>query len=126
MTLEPGLTESVELEVSGADTATALGSGDVEVLGTPRVVALAEAATVATVAGQLNPGQTSVGTRIELDHLAPTPVGAIVTATATLDRVEGRRLNFAVEVTQGDRTVARGIVERVIVDRSRFVEAAGT
>ncbi len=124
MTLNPGPKASVTLEVSPGDTAVALGSGDVAVLGTPRVVALAEEATVAAVAGGLESSETSVGTRVEIDHLAPTPVGAVVVATAVLDGVNGRHLSFAVEVTQEDQVVARGRINRVVVDRARFTAAA--
>jgi predicted thioesterase len=90
------------------------------VLATPRVVALAEVATLAALAGQLDPGSTSVGTRVELDHLAPSPVGAEVEATAELVEVAGRRLTFTVKVTQDGRVVARGRITRAVVDRARF------
>lgn len=103
-----------------ADTARALGSGDVEVLGTPRALALTEAATVKAAAACLAPGQTTVGTRVELDHLAPSAVGATVRAEATLVYRAGRRLTFDVRVTQGDRTVATGRITRAIVDRESF------
>jgi predicted thioesterase len=122
--LTPGLTARVELTVTDADTAQAMGSGDVPVLGTPRVLALAEAATVAATAAKLPPGSTTVGTRVELEHTAPSPVGATVTATATLAKVDGRRLLFEVQVTAGDRTVAEARVERTLVDRQRFVADA--
>ncbi|HST66866.1 MAG TPA: hotdog domain-containing protein [Mycobacteriales bacterium] len=103
-----------------ADTARALGSGDVEVLGTPRALALAEAATVEAAAASLSPGQTTVGTHVELDHLAPSAVGATVRAEATLVYRADRRLTFDVRVTQGDRTVATGRITRAIVDRKQF------
>ena len=119
--MQPGLTGTVSLRVTAADTATALGSGDVDVLGTPRVVALAEAATVAAVRDHLETGQTSVGTRVELDHLRPSAIGAEVRADAHLDAVDGRRLTFAVQVVEGDTVVARGSVTRTLVDRDRFV-----
>ncbi|MGB2566835.1 thioesterase family protein [Micromonospora citrea] len=122
--LPPGLTARVELTVTDADTAQAVGSGDVPVLGTPRVLALAEAATVAATATRMPSGRTTVGSRIELEHLAATPVGRTVVAQARLDEVDGRRLVFAVTVTDGGETVARGRVERVLVDRQRFVERA--
>ncbi|MFC4144649.1 thioesterase family protein [Micromonospora mangrovi] len=121
----PGLTARVELTVTDADTAQAVGSGDVPVLGTPRVLALAEAATVAATATRMPPGGTTVGLRVELDHTAPTPVGRTVVAQATLTGVDGRRLRFEVAVTDGGQTVAQGRVERVLVDRQRFVERAG-
>lgn len=121
----PGLSARVELTVTDADTARALGSGDVPVLGTPRVLALVEAATVAATADGMPPGRTTVGLRVELDHLAPTPVGRTVAAHARLATVDGRRLRFEVSVTDGAETVARGLVDRVLVDRQRFVERAG-
>ena len=121
----PGLTAQVELTVTDADTAQAVGSGDVPVLGTPRVLALAEAATVAATATGMPPGSTTVGTRVELEHLAPTVVGRTVRAQALLATVDGRRLSFEVTVSDGDQTVARGRVDRILVDRQRFVERAG-
>jgi predicted thioesterase len=123
-TLTAGLTARVELTVTDADTAQAMGSGDVPVLGTPRVLALAEAATVAATAAKLPPGSTTVGTRVELEHTAPSPVGTTVTATATLAKVDGRRLLFEVQVGAGGRTVAEARVERTLVDRQRFVAEA--
>lgn len=120
----PGLTARVELTVTDADTAQAVGSGDVPVLGTPRVLALAEAASVAATAASLPPGMTTVGIRIELDHRAATAVGRTVHAQARLAEVDGRRLLFEVRVTDGTETVADGRVERMLVDRQRFVERA--
>ena len=120
----PGLTARVELTVTDADTAQAVGSGDVPVLGTPRVLALAEAATVAATATRMPSGSTTVGVRVELDHRAATPVGGTVVARARLAKVDGRRLLFEVSVTEGDTTVAEGRVERLLVDRQRFVERA--
>lgn len=122
--LVPGMTARVELTVTDADTAQALGSGDVPVLGTPRVLALAEAATVAATASRLPTGTTTVGTRVELDHRAPTPVGRTVAAHAKLAALDGRRLRFDIVVTEGSTTVAEGTVDRVLVDRHRFVEGA--
>lgn len=118
-----GASGSARLLVGDGDTAVALGSGDVPVLGTPRVVALAEEATVAAVADQVPPGSTTVGTRVELDHLRPSEVGARVTARATLTEVDGRRLRFEVSVVEGDVEVARGTVVRVVVVRDRFPPA---
>ncbi|SIQ35344.1 thioesterase family protein [Micromonospora avicenniae] len=122
--LTPGLTARMELTVTDADTAQAVGSGDVPVLGTPRVLALAEAASVAATAASLPPGMTTVGIRIELDHRAATAVGRTVHAQARLAEVDGRRLLFEVRVTDGTETVADGRVERMLVDRRRFVERA--
>ena len=124
MELQAGLTSRVELTVTDADTAQALGSGDVPVLGTPRLIALAEAASVAATAGYLGHGATSVGTRVELDHQAATAVGRCVTVLATLSKVDGRRLLFDIVVRDGEVQVAEGRVERVVVDRQRFVNKA--
>ncbi len=121
MRVVAGLDARVELTVSDADTALAWGSGDVPVLATPRVVALVEEATVAAVAPALDDGETTVGIRVELDHLAATPVGRTVVAEARLVTVRGRRLRFAVEVSEGGDVVARGTVTRAVVDRDRFI-----
>jgi predicted thioesterase len=88
------------------------------------VLALAEAATVAATAHKLNPGTTTVGSRAEVEHTAPSPVGATVTAEATLAKVDGRRLLFEVRITAGGQTVAECRIERALVDRQRFVARA--
>ena len=122
--MEPtaGQRAEITVVVGEADTATALGSGDVPVLATPRLLALAEAATVRAVAGVLAPGQTSVGTSIRLEHTAASPVGMRVTVTAELTAVDGRRLTFRVEAADAAGTVAGlGTVERVVVDRATFL-----
>jgi predicted thioesterase len=120
----PGLTARVELTVTDSDTAQALGSGDVPVLGTPRVLALAEAATVVATARQMPGGLTTVGIRAEVEHRAPTPVGRTVTALATLAKVDGRKLLFEVVVRDGETLVAEVRVERMMLDRQRFIEKA--
>lgn len=120
----PGLVGRATLLVGDADTAVAIGSGDVPVLSTPRVVALAEQASVHAVAGQLAAGTTTVGSEVQLAHVAPTPVGAEVTADATLENVDGRRLVFRVSVNDGRGLVAAGRITRVMVERSRFIEKA--
>ncbi|MDA0562940.1 thioesterase [Streptomonospora sp. S1-112] len=125
MAITEGLRGAAELRVGAEDTAAALGSGDVDVLGTPRALALAEAATVDTVAAHLAEGQTTVGTEVALSHLAASPVGAEVRAEARLRQVDGRRLVFDVTLAHADgRVVARGTVERVAVDRARFTANA--
>lgn len=116
----PGRRASVSLTVTDADTAAALGSGDVPVLASPRVVALAEAAAVRALAGCLAEDKTSVGHWVELEHDAPTHVGATVVAEAVLLGVHGRRLEFSVTVREDDREVARVRHRRVVVSRARF------
>lgn len=118
--IEPGLAGSVPLTVTGEDTAIALGSGDVPVLGTPRVVALAEEAACLALAGAIDPDHTSVGVNITLDHLRPTKVGGTVAASAVLQQVDGRQLEFAVQVVEDEVVVARGTHRRVVVARDGF------
>ena len=122
--MEPGLSAEVELTVTDEDTAFALHSGDVLVLGTPRIIALCEQATMAAVEGKLEPNETAVGHTIQLDHVAPTKVGGRVRAEASLQRVAGRRLTFTVSVTDARGLIAAGKITRVIVDRDRFMENA--
>ena len=124
MPVEPGLTAEVELTVTEADTALAMGSGEVEVLATPRIIALCEQATMAAVEGKLEPNETAVGHTIQLDHVAPTKVGGRVRAEASLQRVAGRRLTFTVSVTDARGLVAAGKITRVVVDTDRFLERA--
>ena len=121
MSLEPGLAGVATVDVEYADSAAALGSGDVPVMGTPRVVALVEEATVNAVAAHLDEGATTVGTRVELDHAAPTPIGRRVRADAELVSVEGRMLTFAVVAHDGVNEIATGVVHRAIVDRTKFL-----
>jgi fluoroacetyl-CoA thioesterase len=109
-------------EVTDADTALALESGGLAVLGTPRLLAWCEAATCRAVEGRLPPGSSSVGTEVALQHLAPSAVGAVVTVVAVVRHVEGRRIGFEVEATDAVGTVVgRGTVERVVVDDERFL-----
>ena len=125
MKILPGVTASVSLTVADGDTAPAARSGDVPVLATPRLLALCEEATVAAVAPFLEEGETTVGTRVELEHLAPSPPGAVVEATAVLMEVEDTRLVFTVIARQGATVAGRGIITRVVVDRARFRAGAG-
>ena len=122
MAIEPGLRSEVRLTVSEADTALAMHSGEVPVLATPRVVALVEQASVAAVAGALPPGQTTVGMRVQIDHLQPSAVGTDVIAEAVLERIEGRRLTFTTHVRDARGLLAAGKVTRVIVDLERFLD----
>jgi predicted thioesterase len=123
--IAPGLTGYAELVVSESDTSSAFGSGDVPVLGTPRLLALVEQASVRALAPSLEPGQTTVGYRVQIDHVAPTPLGQKVRAEAVLEQVEGRRLTFRVSVSDGHGLIGAGRITRVVVERDRFLEKAG-
>jgi predicted thioesterase len=119
-----GAWAEIELTVTSDDTARAMHTGDVSVLATPRIVALAEEAALAALAGDLAGGETSVGTRVELAHLAPVLVGSRVRAVATLEKAEGRRLIFNVAISDDAGLVAAGRITRIIVDRAEFMDRA--
>ncbi|MFC4536105.1 thioesterase family protein [Sphaerisporangium dianthi] len=121
MTIAPGLRAEVLIMVEKEDTAIKVGSGDVPVLGTPRLLAIAEEATVRALRDHLAPGQTSVGTKVTLEHRAASPVGTHVMVVAELVQVDGRRLVFEVVAEERERTVAVATIERVVVDRERFL-----
>jgi predicted thioesterase len=121
---EQGSCAEVHLTVSDADTAQSMHSGEVAVLATPRLVALAEEASVAAIAGQVPAGHTTVGMRVQFDHLRPNKVGTLVSAEATLEKVEGRRLTFTVSVNDECGLVGAGKVTRVVVEVERFLDNA--
>lgn len=125
-TCDPGLRHTRSLVVEEQHTALAYGSGDVPVLGTPALLALAEAACVEAIADDLPEGQTSVGVWAEIEHEQPTAVGEQVEAEATLIGHHGRRLEFSVTVRQGDEVAARVRHRRILVDRDRFLAGAET
>jgi len=115
-------TASLTLEVTEADTAASLGSGDLPVLGTPRLLAWAEQATCQVAGDLLGPGQTSVGTRVQLEHLLACAVGTVVRVRADLAHRDGRLLEFDVTATNDSgRLLATGRVRRVVVDVERFL-----
>jgi predicted thioesterase len=118
---QPGLSATLEYTVGDGDTAAAVGSGSLPVLGTPRLLAWCEAATGAAIDPALQPGQTSVGTRVTLEHTAPSAVGASLRVTATAVHVDGKLVRFSVAARQGTRLVGSGEVTRVVVDAGRFL-----
>ena len=124
MAIGLGLEGSVERVVGDADTARALGSGDVDLLGTPAVVALCEAAAVKALEGGLPANETTVGVIMNIEHIAPTPPGDHVVARAKLQNIDGRKLEFTVEAFDRSGQIARGVHVRMRVDRERFVENA--
>ena len=124
MALAPGLTASVTLVVDEADTALAFGSGDVPVLGTPRLIALAEQASIEAIAGEARPrrdARRSV-TKCSSPTSRPHQWAERSTAEATLEQIEGRRLTFRVCGQRRPGLVAAGRITRVVVERARFIE----
>jgi fluoroacetyl-CoA thioesterase len=118
----PGLSATVEHVVVDDDTALTMRSGAVPVLATPRVIALCEEASFSAVEPELGPGETTVGTKVQIDHLAPVAPGHIVRAEASVEKVNGRRVTFTVSVTDERGLVAVGRVTRVVVDAERFLD----
>ena len=116
-------TATLDFTVTDDDTAVALGSGDLPVLATPRLLAWCEAATCAAVDASLTDASTSVGSRVQLEHVGASAVGAQVRVTASVVYVDGRLVRFEVVAEQGpdDKVVAHGEVTRVVVDRERFL-----
>jgi predicted thioesterase len=112
------------MTVTEDDTAERWGSGLVPVLGTPTLVAIMENAAVKALNGHLPPGQTSVGGRMDIRHLAPTPVGMDVTVRAELMEVKGRRLVFQVEAWDEVEKIGEATHERFVVDEQRFIAEA--
>lgn len=122
--LRPGLVGESGMIVRKGDLADSYGNPGVEVLATPRVVALMEDAAIRAVAEWLPEGAVSVGTWLEIFHQAPTPPGMEVTARADLVSIEGRKLVFRILVKDEIETVAEGKHERFIVDLERFMKKA--
>lgn len=118
--LEAGITGRAEAEVTQEVTAKAMGSGELDVLATPALAALVEKAAWTSVAAGLEEGQGTVGTRLELDHLAPTPVGMRVSCETRLVEVDGRRLVFEATASDKRGEVGRARHERFVIASERF------
>lgn len=119
--LATGLKGERELIVTLETSALKIGSGGLEVLATPAMVALMEGAAFNLVQELLPEGYSTVGTKVEVEHLAATPLGMKVTATAKLLEVEGKKLGFGVEVRDEKELVGRGYHERFIIQTDRFL-----
>ena len=122
--IAPGLTGEATTIVADADTAIRHGSGLVPVYATPALVGLMERAAVAALKDQLPSGYTTVGGRIDVHHLAPTPVGMRVRACAELLRVHGRRLVFDVQAWDEVERIGQATHERFLVDQMDFISRA--
>jgi len=108
--------------VTSEDTARAVGSGSLEVLGTPRLLGWCEAATCAAIEDDLGDGETSVGTRVALEHSAASALGASIEVLASLVYTDGRLRRFSVAAREGGKVVGTGEITRVVVDADRFLE----
>lgn len=120
--LKPGLTGTAEMVVGTRDTAPRVGSGRIAVLATPVMISLIEEAALACVEDHLPEGRQSLGTHLDVSHIAATPIGMTVTATAELTAVEGRKLTFRVEARDEQDLIGEGTHARVVVTAASFAE----
>ena len=123
--LHPELTYTSSRTVEEHHLAAHVGSGDLRVLSTPSMIALMEEAAMRCVAPHLEEGQTTVGGHIAASHLKPTAHGRTITATATLTKVEGRKLQFTISASDGEGLIGEGEHTRFIVDREKFMARLG-
>ena len=121
MILEKGLSAQSRTTVAAANTAAEMGSGDMPVFATPALVALLENAAMRAVAEALPEGATTVGSEMNCPHIKPSGLGAEITATAVLTRVEGRKLTFNVGARDEEGLIGEGVHVRYVVDRERFL-----
>jgi predicted thioesterase len=119
--IEVGVSGEARTTVTHEETAEAFGSGLVPVYATPAMVALMEKAAVVAIEGRLAEGETTVGTKLEIVHLAATPLGDEVRAEARLVAVDGRRLSFTVSAWDSREKIGEGRHERMIISRDRFL-----
>lgn len=122
--LEVGITGSLERTVRDEDTASTIGSGSLAVLATPVMIAAAEQACADLVQPLLDEGMSTVGTRLDIRHLAPTPVGMSYRVDCELTAVNGRVLSFNVVINDECERVGEGTHERVIINEERFLKKA--
>jgi predicted thioesterase len=118
----PGLTGKSEMVVKEGDLVTRLGGMNVDVLSTPRLIQLLEAAALEAIEGFLLPGQITLGSLLKIRHLSPTPLGMRVTAHAVLKEVDEKRLLFWVDAHDDLEKIAEGEHERILVSKERFLQ----
>lgn len=121
--LREGLSHTSELTVKEFHSASSLGSGDLEVFGTPAMLALMENAAMLAVANELPEGYTTVGGQINVSHLKPTAMGRDIKATAVLTHIEGKKLLFDVMAYEEDKLIGKGTHLRFIVHKEKFLRS---
>jgi predicted thioesterase len=126
MPVEVGAQSSWQVRVEPEMTADRWGNPGVLVLATPHLVGLFEGVAVRAIRDRLEPGQSSVGTHVDIRHLKATPVGDTVTLTAEVTGVDGRRVTFSVRAEDSGGLAGEGTHERVLIDLDRFMQRVGT
>lgn len=119
--IAPGLRGNQEMEVKSKDTATAYGSGLVEVFATPAMIAFMEMTAMKSIAQFLPKGTTTVGTEVNVKHLRATPVGHVVRCESTVLEVVGKKVVFELVVFDDEILVGHGQHARYIVDKEKFM-----
>lgn len=119
--LEIGLKYTSELKVNESVTAEAIGSGDIPVLATPMMIALMENAAMQAVRNELPDGYTTVGGYIASSHLKPSQIGDVVSATAEVTKVDGKKISFNVAAYSGETLLGEGTHLRFIVEKEKFM-----
>lgn len=119
--LEIGLRSISQAVVNENDTALILGSGDLKVLATPRLIALMENAAMNAVSNFIKKSETTVGGQIDVIHKKPTPIGESIEAMAVLTKIEGNKLTFSIIAKDSDSIIGEGVHVRYVVDREKFM-----
>jgi len=117
-----GKTATATTTVKDTNTAKAVGSGNLDVFSTPMMVALMEQAACECLADILEPGQSSVGTQISVMHTAASPLGAIITATATIEQLDGRKVEFSISAKDNNGEIGNGKHARAIINAKKFMD----
>lgn len=123
MDITPGLARTETFTVEPRHTASHIGSGDLQVLSTPSLIAFMESTALHLLADYLEPGYSSVGMQVDIRHLAPTAQGKQVQVTATVQTVDGRKINFQVEAQEGEKQISTGTHRRAIIQVERFLQS---
>ena len=121
MQLKTGTSKTLYFTVTPQNTAVSMKSGALEVYATPMMIAAMEETCMELAAEGLDPGSTTVGTLVNIGHLAPSPVGARVSVRGELVEIDGRRLVFKVSASDSEELIGEGTHERFIVDAARFM-----
>lgn len=123
--IEPGMTAAIDVPTDTSHTASAVGNTGVEVVSTTALILFLEEAAHRAIKGCYEPGEASVGTHVDVRHVGACAAGSLVTASARVTAVEGRRIAFAVEAHAGDKLLMTGSHERLVVDLTRFLAKQG-
>lgn len=123
--IQVGQSATTTVTVTESNIAKTMKSGSLEVFATPAMCALMEEAAQAAVQPELNDGEGTVGIALSISHDAPSPMGATITATATVTAVEGRKISFAIEASDGIGIIGKGTHERFVINKEKFMSKVG-